>query len=82
MLMSYSSILFLMGLTTYVITPLYDGRAFDVESRVSLTFLFFKGSFVNQTLIPATTRLQYSTLCSSRLEEVYLYGVHFGHTDS
>jgi hypothetical protein len=39
MLMSYSSILFLMGLTIYVITPLYDGRAFDVESKVSVAFL-------------------------------------------
>jgi hypothetical protein len=35
MLMSYSVVFFLMGLTIYVLTPLYDGREFDGESRVS-----------------------------------------------
>lgn len=35
MLMSYSVVFFLLGLTIFVITPLYDGRDFDGESRVS-----------------------------------------------
>lgn len=35
MLMSYSVVFFLLGLTIFVITPLYDGRNFDGESRVS-----------------------------------------------
>lgn len=35
MLMSYSVVFFLMGLTIYVLTPLYDGREFDGESQVS-----------------------------------------------
>lgn len=38
MLMSYSVAFFLSGLTIFVLTPLYDGRAFDGESRVSVPF--------------------------------------------
>jgi hypothetical protein len=37
MLMSYSVVFFLTGLTIYVLTPLYDGREFDGDSRVSTT---------------------------------------------
>lgn len=41
MLMSYSFILFLMGLTTFVITPLYDGRHFDVDCKAAIFYLVF-----------------------------------------
>lgn len=35
MLMSYSVVFFLLGLSIYVLTPLYDGRDFDGDARVS-----------------------------------------------
>lgn len=35
MLMSYSTIFFLLGLSIFVLTPLYDGRNFDGYSKVS-----------------------------------------------
>lgn len=35
MLMSYSVLFFLVGLSVFVLTPLYDGRDFDSDARVS-----------------------------------------------
>lgn len=35
MFMAYSAICFLLGLSIFVLTPLYDGRVFDGESKVS-----------------------------------------------
>lgn len=35
MLMSYSVLFFLLGLSIFVLTPLYDGRDFDGDARVS-----------------------------------------------
>lgn len=35
MLMAYSVLFFLLGLSIYVLTPLYDGREFDGEARAS-----------------------------------------------
>lgn len=35
MLMSYSIIFFLLGMSIFVLTPLYDGRGFDGYSKVS-----------------------------------------------
>lgn len=47
MLMSYSVVFFLLGLTIFVITPLYDGRNFDGESRVSVNFQLPRSSLCN-----------------------------------
>lgn len=36
MLMSYSVLFFISGLSIFVLAPLYDGREFDGEGRVSV----------------------------------------------
>ena len=55
MLMSYSVAFFLSGLTIFVLTPLYDGRAFDGESRVSVPFdLVFMQNDFTAILIPSS----------------------------
>lgn len=64
MLMSYSVLFFISGLSIFVLTPLYDGRKFDGEGRVSVLIhsnLCAKLSS-NDANIAATIRLRYSTL--------------------
>ncbi|KAH8752796.1 hypothetical protein F5883DRAFT_691326, partial [Diaporthe sp. PMI_573] len=43
MLMPYSFILFILGLTIRVMTPLFDGREFDADSRIAIFYIVFSG---------------------------------------
>lgn len=62
MLMAYSVLFFLLGLSIYVLTPLYDGREFDGEARVS-TIDYIESLIKvssNDANIALMTRLRYS----------------------
>ncbi|KAL2292875.1 hypothetical protein FJTKL_07928 [Diaporthe vaccinii] len=41
MLLSYSLIGFVMGLTICILTPLYDGRNFDVACKIAILYIVF-----------------------------------------
>lgn len=63
MLMSYSVLFFLAGLSIFVLTPLYDGRAFDGDARVSTMkrFTFRVIPSQNDAKTTLTIRPQYFT---------------------
>lgn len=82
MLMAYSVLFFLLGLSIYVLTPLYDGREFDGEARVSpiVCVKSFVKMSSNDANIALVTRLRYSISFSWELAWPLLCGASIGLT--
>lgn len=82
MLMSYSTICFLSGLSIFVLTPLYDGREFDGYSKVRALLLEpSRGFSRNLAKNTPATRLPSFTLYPASWAEQCLYGAHIGLID-